>query len=74
VTFIANRVVMRDTFIPDGEGTPHTTIRLCLGGGRLDPTTIESYDCQTVFECEGEACPVINTSGNCTATCNGNGN
>lgn len=75
VTFIANRVVVRDTFTPDcGESKaclpPHTTIRRCTGGIGINPTNnIESYNCETVFECEGKACPVINTSGICGATC-----
>lgn len=74
VTFIAKTVVMRDTFCPDSEGPCQTTIRSCTGGGKLSPTTnIGSYNCQTVFECEGGACPVTNTIGTCGATCEGGG-
>jgi hypothetical protein len=53
LTFIAEAVVMRTTFCPDTYSNPcHTTIQVCTGGGGLEPTEINSYDCRTVFECE----------------------
>jgi hypothetical protein len=69
LTFLADRVVMRTKFCPTS-GDCHTTIQDCrrVSG---DPTQISSYNCQTVFECEGEDCPdsESNTTGTCTAGC-----
>jgi hypothetical protein len=74
-TFLADAFVVRGTFQPEepcGEcGAPpsYTAIQVCERGLISTPTEIRSFNCVTVFQCEGTACPSPNTSPGTLGTC-----